>query len=401
MHLTELLYVVIIDRNTKKSHLKKCLGSNVKVRLSIIKWPSNISIATIPEFTFYNCSSYSSCLSCRSESGCQWCSQRCSSMCTESSSQCSSFSLLNSSNTYIESDQSVEIPLKFDHIEYDNRIECRLNESIRGSVDSNHICSISKIPQIFNENEQIIFLTVYQNDILIGNSIKMFIYRCDLYDTCNKCNIRSKCTWCQGRCLTKSTDHCLIKEQCTSLRIQDFSPKLIPLNGQTIVNIYLNEFINEDIMEILLVDIPCLLINSSNIVQCQAQISNSIRKGKISIRFSNSIYILSKEFIEYCEPSIISINPNVVYEFGEQNIYIYGKNLLIGKERNLFIGNYQCSQLKEISLNNLSCRLPSMISKIYNLTLKIDNELINIGQSLKVTPKPIVEDIDPTISFSR
>ncbi|CAF1509086.1 unnamed protein product, partial [Adineta steineri] len=69
-----------------------------QVRVSVIKWPSNTSIATIPEFTFYDCSSYVSCESCRSEKGCQWCSDRCSSVCTEkSSSQCPSFNLRNSS----------------------------------------------------------------------------------------------------------------------------------------------------------------------------------------------------------------------------------------------------------------------------------------------------------------
>lgn len=51
--------------------------SQTIVRLSVIKWPSNTTIATIPEFTFYNCSTSSSCLTCRSQIGCQWCSQRC------------------------------------------------------------------------------------------------------------------------------------------------------------------------------------------------------------------------------------------------------------------------------------------------------------------------------------
>ncbi|CAF2390973.1 unnamed protein product [Rotaria sp. Silwood2] len=370
------------------------------VRLSIIKWPSNISIATVSEFTFYNCSSYSSCISCRTEIGCQWCSQRCSSMCTETLLQCSSFELLNSSNIFLESNQSVEIPLKFYSIQYDNRIECRLNETIRGLVNSNNICYISKIPQINNENEQINFLNIYQNNILIGNPIKMFIYRCDLYDTCRKCSLRSKCSWCQGRCLTKSINKCLINEKCTSLYIKDFSPKLIPLNGKTIINIYLNEYINEKIIEILLVNIPCLLINSSNIIQCQSQLSNSSRKGQISIRFSNSIYILSKENIEYCQSSIISINPNIVYEFGGQILHINGQNLFIGNEQKIFIDNYQCIQIKQTLLNTLSCRLPSMISKIYNITFKIDHQVINIEQKLKVTPNPIVQDIDPTLSFA-
>ncbi len=132
------------------------LGSRSIVRLSIIKWPSNISIAIVPEFTFYNCSSYSSCVSCRSEIGCQWCSQRCSSMCTDPSSQCPSFNLLNPSDIFLESGQSIEIPLKFDSFQLNTPIECRLNETIPGLVSSNNICLIPKIPEIKNENNQLV-----------------------------------------------------------------------------------------------------------------------------------------------------------------------------------------------------------------------------------------------------
>ncbi len=370
-------------------------------RLSIIKWPSNISIAIVPEFTFYNCSSYSSCVSCRSEIGCQWCSQRCSSMCTEPSSQCPSFNLLNPLDIFIESGQSVEIPLKFNNFIIDNPIECRLNETIYGLVSSNNICYISKIPDLINENNQIIYLTIYQNNILIGNPIEMFIYRCDFYDSCDQCNLRRKCSWCQGRCLSKLTNNCSISEQCTSLRIKNFSPKIIPLNGKTIITIDLNENFKEKIIEILLADIPCIIIDSINRIQCQSQPSNSSRIGQISIRFSNLIYILSKNVIEYRQTRIISINPTIVYEFGGQILHINGENLFIGNEQKIFIGNYQCLQIKQTLENLFSCRLPSIIPGIYNITIQIDNQIINTKQILKVTPNPIVQDIDPTISFAR
>jgi hypothetical protein len=377
------------------------LGSYLVVRLSVIKWPSNTSIATVPEFTFYNCSSYSSCTSCRFQSGCQWCSNKCSSMCTESLSQCPSVNLLNPSDIFLESDQSAEIPLKFDHFQFDNPIECRLNETTYGLMNSNNICQIPRIPKIINDNDQIVSLTIHQNNISIGIPIEMFIYRCDLYDSCIKCTLRSKCLWCQGRCLSKLTNKCSTNEQCTSLRIKDFTPKVIPLNGQTMVRIYLNEYVKEKIMEIFLADIPCLIRNSSNIIQCQSQSSNSSRKGQISIRFSNSIFILSKDDIEYRQSSISSINPKIVYEFGGQILHINGQNLFIGNEQKVFIGNYQCMQIKQTSSNILSCRLPSMISGLYNITIKIDNQIISSEQKLEVTPNPIVQDIDPTISFAR
>jgi hypothetical protein len=261
---------------------------------------------------------------------------------------------------------------------------------------------MSTIPEINNNNEQKVFLTLYQNDISIGIPIEMFIYRCDLYDSCHQCNLRSKCSWCQGRCLSKLTNQCLTNDQqCTSLRIKDFSPKFIPLNGQTIITIYLNEDFKEKIIEILLADIPCLIINSLNVIQCQSQSTNSSRKGLISIRFSNSIYILSKELIEYRQSSVSSINPNIIYEFGGQILHINGQNLFIGNEQKIFIGNSECIKIKQTLLNNLSCRLPSIIPGIYNITVTIDNQIVNKEQKLKVTPNPIVQDIDPTISFAR
>jgi hypothetical protein len=322
-------------------------------------------------------------------------------MCSESLSQCSSFSLLNPADIFLESGQSVEIPLKFDHFQFDNSTECRLNETIRGLVSPNNICFIPKVPEIINSNNQKIFLSIYQNNISIGLPIELFIYRCDLYSSCDQCNLRLKCSWCQGRCLSKSTNPCSRNEQCTSLYIKDFSPKLIPLNGKTIVQIYLNEHFTEKIIEILLTDIPCLLTNSSNIIQCQSGLSNSPRKGQISIQFENSIFVLSKETIEYRQSSIISINPNIVYEYGGQILHINGQNLFIGNERKIFIGNYQCLQIEQRLPNILSCRLPSIQSGIYNITVNIDHQIINTELKLKVTPNPVVEDIDPTISFAR
>ena len=143
-------------------------------------------------------------------------------MCTEPSIQCPTFNLLNPSEIFLESGRAVEIPFKFDSVQLNSRIECRLNGSIVGFIQSNNICLIAKIPEINTENNQLVFLTISQNDILIGHPIEMFIYQCNLYDSCDQCNLHKTCSWCQGRCSTKSTNKCSIIEQCTSLRIKDF-----------------------------------------------------------------------------------------------------------------------------------------------------------------------------------
>ncbi len=379
------------------------IGNESKVRLSVIKYPSNTSIATIPEFTFYNCSSYSSCESCRSEKVCQWCSDRCSSICTEkSSTQCPSFNLIDPSNLYIESGQSIEIPLKFSNT-IKSLLECRLNETIIGFIDENNICQISKVPEIVSENNQIIFFSIYENNISIGIPIKMFIYRCDLYESCDQCQSHLTCSWCQGKCLSKKTKQCLINSRCTSLKIEDFSPKFLPLNGETLVKISLNQLINEKIIEITLADILCLIIKKSiNEIECLSKQSNSSRQGLIKISFENFIIIYSKEFIEYRQSSIISFNPLIIYEFGGQILHINGNNLIIGNFQQIFIGNFQCLIIKQILINSLTCRLPSISSGVYNVTVIIDKQtILNNGIVLTVTPNPIVQDINPLISFAR
>ncbi len=136
-------------------------------------------------------------------------------------------------------------------------------------------------------------------------------------------------------------------------------------------------------------------------IQCEAGPANSSRKGQIGVRFSNGIYILSKEGVEYRQPSMSSIHPTIVYELGGQTLQINGENLLVGNEQKIFIGNYQCLQIEQTFPNSLSCRLPAINSGVYNVTVLIDNQMVNVEQKLKVTPNPVVQDIDPTISFAR
>jgi hypothetical protein len=378
------------------------VGNKSKVRLSVIKWPSNTSIATIPEFTFYDCSFYSSCESCRYEKGCQWCSDRCSSICTEkTSTQCVTFHLVDSSNIFIESGQSIEIPLKFSNT-LKSPLECRLNETIIGLIDENNICYISKLPELIKENDEIIYLSIYENNISIGIPIKLFIYRCDLYDSCDKCQSRLTCSWCQGKCLSKKENQCSINSLCTSLKIKGFSPKILLLNGETHVTIYLNEILIDAISEITLADVPCLIIKTSNRIECQSNKSNSSRQEPIKIYFRNSIILFSKEFIEYRQSSIITFNPLIVYEFGGQILHITGNNLIIGNYQQIFIGHSQCLTIKQTITNVLTCRLPSISSGFYNVTVLIDNRtILNNGILLRITPNPVVQDIHPIITFAR
>lgn len=379
--------------------------SQTIVRLSVIKFPSNTTIGTIPEFTFFNCSTYSSCLTCRSQIGCQWCSQRCSSMCLIDSNfdRCSSFSLLNNSSIYIEAEQSAEIPLKIEHFRLNQPIECRLNETSQGLIQSDEICRIAKIPSInSNQNEQNVVLNVYQNDIALGRPISLLIYRCDFYDRCDQCSQRSTCQWCEGRCQNKRRKICSNNEKCSSFHIVDFSPKILSFRGETIVTIYFNENLQENLLDLTLADVPCRIVNISNdVIRCRSTSIDSERRGKIRLRFQNSIFLLSKETIEFRQPIVKTIEPKRIYENGGQILHLNGENLFIGNQQKVFIGNFQCVPTKSIGTNIFTCRLPPMTSGIYNLTMLIDDERIPIEETFVVTPNPSVQDVDPTVSFAR
>ncbi|CAF1643535.1 unnamed protein product, partial [Adineta ricciae] len=378
------------------------IENEFQVRFSVIKWPSNTSIATINNFTFYDCTSHLSCETCRSKSNCQWCSDRCSSFCNEIlSNQCPTFSLMNSSERFIEAGQSIDIFLKFANT-IQTRLDCRLNETILGVINERQVCRIAKVPEIIDKkNEQLLSLSIYENNIPIGIPIKMFVYRCDLYESCDQCQSRSTCSWCQGKCFSNKETQCFQDSACTSLKIRDFSPKVLPLNGETIVTIDLNEDLHKKILEITLADIPCLITTISNRIECRANPSNSSRQGLIKIQFESLITIFSKEFIEYRRPTINSFHPVIVYEFGGQMFQILGNNLLIGNSQQIFIGNSQCLTMKQTNLNALTCRLPSLSSGFYNVTVIIDRKtILNNGIYLKITPNPIVQDINPINSFA-
>ena len=367
----------------------------------MIKWPSNIRIATVAEFIFYSCASHSSCLSCQRQQGCQWCSERCSSVCLEPVTTCQSFDLLHPSNRLIESDRSAEIPLQLDRA-MKSSLDCRLNETLIGSIDEQNRCHITRTPSLALESNQSIYLSVYNNNRPLGRSIRMFLSRCDLFSTCEQCRKQMQCSWCQEQCFSRSEKPCSNEELCSSLRIKNFFPKRIPLGGETMVTIEFNELISHEVEHVTLADLRCSIIEVSNRVACRSNQSTTSRQGPVEIRFRNSMTLRSKDSIEYRTSSIHSVNPKIAFEFGGQILHLAGKNLLIGNEQEIFVGHVPCVTMQSTVANALSCQLPALSSGIYNITLRLDKQTMILSNDLfQVTPNPIVQDIYPTISFAR
>ena len=367
----------------------------------MIKWPSNVRIATVAEFIFYSCSSHSSCLSCQRQRGCQWCSERCSSICLEPLTTCQSFDLLHPFNRLIESDCSAEIPLQLDQA-MKSSLDCRLNETLIGSIDEHNRCHITRTPSLSLESNQSIYLSVYSNDRPLGRSIRMFLSRCDLLSTCEQCQKQMQCSWCQDQCFSRSEKRCSNNELCSSLRIKNVFPKRLPLGGETIVTIEFNELISHEVDHVTVANLPCSIIEVSARVTCRSNRSATSRQGPVEIRFRNSMTLRSKDSIEYRTSSIHSVNPKIAFEFGGQILHLSGKNLLIGNEQEIFVGHVLCATIPSTMANVLSCQLPALSSGIYNITLRLDKQtMIRSNDLFQVTPNPIVQDIYPTISFAR
>lgn len=302
---------------------------------------------------------------------------------------------------FVEAGQSAQIALQIFNSSKSS-LDCRFNGSLIGSIDENSLCRFTKLPEITAANEQPAFLSIYENNVPIGIPLRLSIYRCDLYESCDACRSRSTCTWCQGRCLAKRERQCSSHAPCTSLRINDFSPRILPVNGETLVTIYLNDLMKGRIKEITLADVPCVLIKTSNRIECQARPSNTPRRGSIRIQFDDDVLIFSKEPIEYRQSRMLSFTPTATYEFGGQSLHITGNNLLVGNWQQILIGRSPCVPIKPTVSNALTCRLPSLPSGLYNVTVLIDKEtVLSNGMKLRVTPNPVVQDINPITSFAR
>lgn len=112
------------------------------------------------------------------------------------------------SSNFLESDRPASIELTFGDWSREKPIECRLNETSRGFVGRDKVCRLGKVPSIFGPKEEILILKFYEENVEIGNSLVFVVFRCENLDTSSKCQARSSCSWCDGRCSSKKINRC-------------------------------------------------------------------------------------------------------------------------------------------------------------------------------------------------
>jgi len=188
-----------------------------------------------------------------------------------------------------------------------------------------------------------------------------------------------------------------------SIEIEDFHPKIVSIDVETVVRIRLNRKINEKISGIRLADVNCRVLNVTEEIFCRSDKSNSSKIGSIEIDFDDSMRISSKDSIAFQQSKIFSIEPTVIYQSSPIILHIFGENLLIGSSQAIFFGDFQCFHLKQRTTTNFTCEFSANSVGTYNLTLFIDQKSIENtnGFTLRVKSKPIIEDIYPLASFAR
>ncbi|CAF0887075.1 unnamed protein product, partial [Didymodactylos carnosus] len=416
-------------------------NSNIKIqngyesiRLSVIKSPSNQTIATVSNFQLYNCSQYDSCLKCRQISSCQWCfsTERCSSICpsddTKSSpqqqqqhQQCSFASSLLQSPIFIESNKIYDLQLKVYSLPTGLPL-CHLNNITttlsRRVNETSIICPFVTLPEL-TSNEQIFELSLSLNvsdvnhdqrtiGIAVQPPVQLMLYRCDLYDTCQQCHQQPSCSWCQGHC-AKSIMCNNRREICTSLFIDDIQPLQIPVGGGSLITITLKSNQPEQqqvfVTEITLVNIPCQIVGTGPqlVIQCRSGSSNDSRRGLVVLRLNSNITLVSKQSIAYYDPQIVDVKPSLSFQSGGVLLHVYGSYLNIGSSQDLYINGDKLCPIQEKNEHLLTCLTPQLKpNQTYSIQIKFDNSTTTIVKydAIKITPDPQIIDIDPTVSFT-
>jgi hypothetical protein len=246
----------------------------------------------------------------------------------------------------------------------------------------------------------------------VTQAVPFVLFNCSFHSSCASCNGHVACRWCSNRCsanCVEPTSPCQsLSVSDSSFRIRQFSPRRVVCAGGTQLTIDFDQIVVEDIERVFVARLPCqLFVRLSTGVQCRSAASTSPRRGPIEIHMRHSnVIVVSNDSIDYVQPVISHVTPRRVFEYGGQLLHLIGHDLLVGHERRVFIGPYECIAVDadtDTDTNNvLSCQLPSMPSALYNVTVRFDTTTIVVSESpLLVTPNPVVRLVSPRRSFVR
>ncbi|XP_052779998.1 plexin A3-like isoform X2 [Mya arenaria] len=407
-------------------------------------------------FTYFNCSSLSSCSQCTNNSwSCDWClyDNKCV---HDSQLLCQPGAVLSLS--HISSSSGMKGPQFCPGLDQEKTGEIYIPEGVEKDIvirgysfpqprnlqytchvmvggieytspanrtsDGNITCHLNSmmVPAYHSEGMYNAPLLVYWGDryrIEDAQGLFVTIYRCDVLSKgeCGLCHSvnhtlpQLQCNWCDKSCKYQSHCHSLVYEPCPAPQIQIVTPLTGPIGGGTYVNISgkdLGSKFDEVQNAVSIAGIRCAPIRDhyqpSQWIVCKLGPSLSERVGVVTVALPDRLAVTFHQKFAYQDPRITRINPTLGPRSGGSYITISGQNLNTGRDITASIGKVECVIMRDMVTSNMAfCETkPVNASRDQPQPFRMffdGYEEKNLNVNFQYFPDPLIYSIAPLHSF--
>ncbi|XP_060592222.1 plexin-A1-like isoform X2 [Ruditapes philippinarum] len=413
-------------------------------------------------FTYFNCSSFSSCSQCTNNSwSCDWCiyDNRCV---HDSVNFCQPGVVLSKSvepsSQRISSRSGMKGPLHCPRIDSERTGTIYVPEGIEKNVvirginfpqpsnlkytchvrvggieyksngslgyDGSLVCELKNmmVPSSYTGGIFMAPIHVYWGGTYRIEDVKnseVTIYRCEVLakGECGLChNINHtlpqlQCNWCDKNCKYQSYCRSQQPEPCPKPQIQIVHPLSGPIGGGTYVNISgkdLGSKFEEVQNAVSIAGIRCAPLRDryqpSQWIVCRLGPIPTPKPGVVTVALPNRDAVNFHQKFIYKDPNIMNIKPSIGPVSGGSMITIYGENLDTGREITASIGKQECVILRSMVTNNIAfCETNAVITsdKIPQpFRMFFDGyEEKNMNVNFQFLPDPTVLNMRPLHSY--
>ncbi|KAK3580172.1 hypothetical protein CHS0354_030288 [Potamilus streckersoni] len=424
--------------------------THTRAELAINMTKNNRTVKlTSQPFLFYDCSNFSRCKKCTSESdgGCNWCVSNNMVMCSTNGSCLTNYTykqaeecpqLLDSRGKMFAANGDIYsmYSLNAQNLPDVGNFTCNVHDSTNFTAVINRTnttilvtCRIfisNSVNAIQNMPMTLLYPNKHPVDDDYGNRVE--VYRCDkLGPDCSQCrayeeDIKSPyhCRWCNNS--TTSTAGCFHNTYCMNQRmpcgppeINSVEPKDGPLGGGTVITIEGKNFgiAANEINNITVAGIKCqniTFVDVKGIVTCITMSSVKETEGPIIISVLGNMGEKGK--FTYKDPNITDVLPTTGPMAGGTNITIIGRNLLIGNQsiqvtfsdgtvrKNCMI--YEKNFGIPVGIGDkIKCTTPEMETETAHIILTFDGQTKKyISENFIYLENPVIGSIQPNKSMA-
>lgn len=238
------------------------------------------------------------------------------------------------------------------------------------------------------------------------------------------------CGWCNNGCSRREDCQGGWNQDICPPIINDFYPRVAPLRGQTSITICGRDFQSHNVYneppnaqitaqthQVLVGQRQCFVDpqkSSRRSLVCKLQImgppdaaSSANINVTIKENLKNVVYYVNGSVtiggFNYMEPLLMSVSPSFGPVSGGSRLTLKGRNLSVGENRNVYIGDSECIMYNQsCPAGDLCCISPPVSSLgLKNITLWLDSARTPHSQSFTYKPNPVVSSIQPNCSLAR